>query len=314
MSNEKDAKIISFVNMKGGVAKTTLAINIAKELSKKHRVLVIDMDPQFNATQSLLFYKVSIEENTHYKKDSDTEIDVASDRFLQASFNNDVKSSRFYSELSTKGCTAHAIFSDSSLVNEKTLDDFLIDICENLKLLPGDLELSNDISGDPFGKSEALDKFLFTYDIKRLFDYIIVDCSPTWSLLLLSSLSASDYYIIPSKIDTYSSLGIDSLESRIDKYIRDPYYIKKHNINPPKCLGVIFTLTNPDLVVEKNLKEELIDKYKETYKMNVFENDFPYVASVSSKFILIDEVRNDKRYKNIVTPIEKITSEIEDKI
>ncbi|ECP0926862.1 ParA family protein, partial [Listeria monocytogenes] len=48
--------IVSFINMKGGVGKTTLTINIAYTLAKefKKNVLLIDMDPQFNATQSLM--------------------------------------------------------------------------------------------------------------------------------------------------------------------------------------------------------------------------------------------------------------------
>ena len=50
------AKVISLINMKGGVAKTTCAVNIAHCLSKRHkqRVLLIDIDPQFNATQCTL--------------------------------------------------------------------------------------------------------------------------------------------------------------------------------------------------------------------------------------------------------------------
>ena len=50
-----NCKILSFINMKGGVGKTTLTINIGKKLaSLGNKVLIIDMDPQFNATQSLL--------------------------------------------------------------------------------------------------------------------------------------------------------------------------------------------------------------------------------------------------------------------
>lgn len=53
---DPNCKVISFINMKGGVGKTTLTINIAYTLVKEFhkRVLVIDMDPQFNATQALM--------------------------------------------------------------------------------------------------------------------------------------------------------------------------------------------------------------------------------------------------------------------
>ena len=60
---ENEGKVISFINMKGGVGKTTLTINIAYTLVEKfhRRVLVIDMDPQFNATQALMTKFKSIE-------------------------------------------------------------------------------------------------------------------------------------------------------------------------------------------------------------------------------------------------------------
>jgi chromosome partitioning protein len=45
------ATVVSLINMKGGVGKTTLAVGLAWELAKKKRVLLVDIDPQFNATQ-----------------------------------------------------------------------------------------------------------------------------------------------------------------------------------------------------------------------------------------------------------------------
>lgn len=49
-------KVVSFVNMKGGVGKTTLAVNIADFLTHRHskKVLLVDVDPQFNATQCMI--------------------------------------------------------------------------------------------------------------------------------------------------------------------------------------------------------------------------------------------------------------------
>ncbi|ONI46638.1 hypothetical protein AN643_01480 [Candidatus Epulonipiscioides saccharophilum] len=50
-------KIISLINLKGGVGKTTLSIGLADYLAKNnHKVLIIDIDPQFNATQALVRY------------------------------------------------------------------------------------------------------------------------------------------------------------------------------------------------------------------------------------------------------------------
>ena len=59
--------VISFVNMKGGVGKTTLAVNVADFLAKRHskKVLLVDMDPQFNATQCLMSSENYIEYLSH---------------------------------------------------------------------------------------------------------------------------------------------------------------------------------------------------------------------------------------------------------
>ena len=71
---KKDGKVISFINMKGGVGKTTLAINIGYTLVKHfHKdVLLIDMDPQFNATQALITKSSSIEAYQELRKNNKT--------------------------------------------------------------------------------------------------------------------------------------------------------------------------------------------------------------------------------------------------
>ena len=53
---DENGKVVSLINMKGGVAKTTLAVGLAWELAQNHDVLLVDIDPQFNATQWLVDY------------------------------------------------------------------------------------------------------------------------------------------------------------------------------------------------------------------------------------------------------------------
>ena len=58
---KKDGRVVSFINMKGGVGKTTLAVGLSWELAADHRVLLVDVDPQFNATQWLVEYDAYLE-------------------------------------------------------------------------------------------------------------------------------------------------------------------------------------------------------------------------------------------------------------
>lgn len=65
---KKDGKIISFMNMKGGVGKTSLCVNLAVILAKKYKkkILIVDMDPQMNATQYL--FKKEIYDKEFFEK------------------------------------------------------------------------------------------------------------------------------------------------------------------------------------------------------------------------------------------------------
>ena len=203
--------------MKGGVGKTTLTINIGKKLaSLGSKVLIIDMDPQFNATQSLLLYKTRIQES---KSEENEEVVVS----------QEITSSQYYKELSDRNETALQIFESSDVCEKKILAKEIVD---NLYLIPGDLNLSKEISGDTSGKVGAVYNYIEENNILNDFQYVLIDCPPTWSILTHSSLFASDYYIIPSKVDLYSSIGISLLEEQIDKKIRkDRVHEKLRGVN-----------------------------------------------------------------------------------
>src|SRR5690606_2376221 len=107
-----------FVNMKGGVGKSTLAVNFAWCLATRlqQKVLVIDMDPQFNATQCLLNPEQYME---HKQQNKDTILSIFNDQSLQVS--------------SVDGAKA--------TVPKELKDIELVTLDENLFLLPGDLSL-----------------------------------------------------------------------------------------------------------------------------------------------------------------------------
>lgn len=286
-----NCKILSFINMKGGVGKTTLTINIGKKLaSLGSKVLIIDMDPQFNATQSLLLYKTRIQES---KSEENEEVVVS----------QEITSSQYYKELSDRNETALQIFESSDVCEKKILAKEIVD---NLYLIPGDLNLSKEISGDTSGKVGAVYNYIEENNILNDFQYVLIDCPPTWSILTHSSLFASDYYIIPSKVDLYSSIGISLLEEQIDKKIRKDRVHEKLRGNLER-LGVVFSLVHRNIKAEEGRMEYLRKQFKD---IEFFNNNFPHIPSASTRFIMIDEVKDNAGYSELVNSVEKITYEL----
>lgn len=286
-----NCKILSFINMKGGVGKTTLTINIGKKLaSLGSKVLIIDMDPQFNATQSLLLYKTRIQES---KSEENEEVVVS----------QEITSSQYYKELSDRNETALQIFESSDVCEKKILAKEIVD---NLYLIPGDLNLSKEISGDTSGKVGAVYNYIEENNILNDFQYVLIDCPPTWSILTHSSLFASDYYIIPSKVDLYSSIGISLLEEQIDKKIRKDRVHEKLRGNLER-VGVVFSLVHRNIKAEEGRMEYLRKQFKD---IEFFNNNFPHIPSASTRFIMIDEVKDNAGYSELVNSVEKITYEL----
>lgn len=228
-----NTKIISFINMKGGVGKTTTTINVADTLVRHFgkNVLVIDMDPQFNASQALFTKYKSINEYNMLRKERKTIASV-------------VMESR------GSGITREEpTYSHEDLVIElhKTSDD------KKLFLIPGDLELI-DYESSRRGAEKILtgyiqDSILKNYDL----DYILIDTPATYSIYSQASLLASNYYLVPIAPDVFSTLGY----SLLHKVMKKDYALRGHDI---KNIGIIFTLCKDERqgrnTVQESFEEE----------------------------------------------------------
>lgn len=199
--------VISTVNMKGGVGKTTLTVNLATCLAKYHRkrVLVVDLDSQISATLSLMppqeFAKVR-------------------------------RNRRTLSYLLDK------VISPNARRKFDTPDLVCSQICQvsGLELLPGDIELYDEYLVSKMlheeaskartavnfsGAWNAFEDNLLRNILKPVlndYDYIMLDCAPGYNLLTRSGLAASDYYILPARPEPLSLVGIQLLEQRIAKF------------------------------------------------------------------------------------------------
>lgn len=293
---KKDCKVISFINMKGGVGKTTLTINIADYLAQKENknVLIIDLDPQFNATQALLLKQEKRDNN------------ISNNNTKDVTFKAEAQSASKYKELSKNRKTAYQIFNSTDIMKDSQ-EDLLYKFSENIYFIPGDLELSSVIAGDTASKVALIDDYITSKKLNQKFDFILIDCPPTWSILTHSALYASRYYLIPSKLDFYSSIGINSLQNKIsEKLLNDSMY--KATSRKLSNLGIVFSMTT-QLQSETKIKQTVIKDYEKG--IHIFDATIPFIPSAASSFIFYSEVENKTIYKKLLNSFEKIMSELQ---
>jgi chromosome partitioning protein len=188
------AQVVSLINMKGGVGKTTLAVALAWELARTKKVLLVDIDPQFNATQ----WVVPAEEYFEWIRTKKTVFDV-----FQPDSSSSVGISGF-----RQGTSAPAA-SLSNAVITVTHSGVSLDI------VPSILDLMT-LDAAPRGTENRLKGFLES--AKSRYDYVLIDCPPTASLFSYSAYLASDSYLVPIKPDPLSVLGLPLLERAIEDY------------------------------------------------------------------------------------------------
>lgn len=169
-------KIISLVNQKGGVGKTTTSINLSASLGKMGRkTLLIDLDPQGNASTGLGVNKGAIKYSVHDVLIGNCDI---KDAIIKTKF--------------TKLCILPATINLAGL----------------------DMELVEMEFKDPeFKKNEQLKKALQSMD--GVFDYVIIDCPPSLGLNTMNALVSSNALIIPVQCEFFALEGVAQLLNTI---------------------------------------------------------------------------------------------------
>lgn len=198
--------------MKGGVGKTTLCVNLAYQLfSTGKKVLLIDNDPQFNATSSLLAPSLYIDK-------------ILKNPERRTIYHVYEREPRMLGKRNPKLDPKMFFHKTWCLVNSPTI---------SLDIICSQIELYETLR-NPSQKEYLLDKFLETS--ASAYDYVFIDCPPTPSVLTLSAFAASDYVVIPVAPDYYATLGLPQFLGTLEDFKDE--LIDRHNIHP---LGVIFT-------------------------------------------------------------------------
>ncbi|HZY82725.1 MAG TPA: ParA family protein [Cyclobacteriaceae bacterium] len=270
-------KVITVINMKGGVGKTTLAVNISYLLSAlyKKKVLVVDIDPQFNATQ----YLVEQPKILDHFKNKKTIYDI-----LIPSKEDDIS-------LSSKR--------QSVKPKPSVLDDFIIPARKfshsQLDLIPSSLKLIN-FETNKRGTENLLSKFI--EEKCTQYDYVIIDCPPTLSLLTLSAYLASQYYLIPIKPDYLSSLGLPLLDRGLSEY-------EETHGHKLKLLGIVFTMVNHQANVSKEIMKEIQDS-----GWDCFKHSSSHSTMVAQSVKSLQDFYNYAKFARYASEFREITKEL----
>lgn len=212
--------------MKGGVGKTTLAVNLAWHMYYRERcnVLLVDLDPQFNATQYVMDY----DDFDKHRRNKGTIANLFLDQ-PQLTLRSTKKKTK---------SDHHQTF-----YNIRRRKRFHFD------LLPSELALAWVVK-NPAQMEYKLEKFLA--HVRKDYDYIIIDCAPTDSVLTTMALTASKFILVPVRPDRFSILGYGNLLETLKTFRNncpDPNKVKE--------LGIVFTQVTGKSPVEKDCMNQI---------------------------------------------------------
>lgn len=301
-------QIISVINYKGGVGKTTVAANIAGELAyRKRKVLLLDMDAQASLTFSF----------------------VSPDFWDQKL--KGTKTIKSWFDCISQGNTP-MLLSDLVMKPER-VNLFLqehakgsIDLlASHLGLINVDLELATLLGGANLLQSKRnyikvhgnLRNALEVLAATNKYDVILIDCPPNFNIVTKNAIIASDKILIPAKPDYLSTLGIDYLIRSVGELVKEyNQYAELDNETreiKPEMLGVVFTMIQISSGMPIAAQRQFIAQ-TQRLGLDVFntmfrENKTIFADAPQNGMPVVLNSYSSRTYSDIVTEIESFVNE-----
>ena len=253
-------KVIALTNQKGGVGKTTTALNLGVALVQQgKKVLLIDADAQANLTMSL-----------GYNKPDDIPITITN--------------------------VMQAIIDDQRIDMGKGI----LHHREGVDLLPSNIELSGfEVR---LINTMSRERILKTYvnEVKKNYDYVLIDCMPSLGMMTINALAAADSVIIPTQPHYLSTKGLELLLRSVSKV--------KRQINPKlKIDGILATM-----VTRTNIAKDIITTVRGAYGQNikVFDTQIPHSVRAIEATVEGESIFTYDRNGKVATAYEQFGKEV----
>jgi chromosome partitioning protein len=289
----EETHVVSFINLKGGVGKTTAAVAVAEILAQEQRkhVLLVDLDPQTNATVTL----ISEEEWAEKDASGQTVAQLFADRL------NDHVIPKFDIE--------QAITRRVSTINDgiARLDLLpssiqLIDLQDRIPMIA----LSGNFTTNPLDiLRNALSSILDRYD------YVIIDCPPSLGTVTKNGLRISTGYVIPTIPDIVSTWGIYQIVDNVSRFAKDIG-------RPIPALGIVATKVQHNNLhrrVSEDLRARRLGRFGEPGALPqppLFENSILQTVDVARGADVDADIRTFKgKYGRAYGQLKGLTQEIE---